>query len=83
MSGKTVRISSRSNQILKEIAKQKGESLQKVLDEAVEEHRRTLILKEANSAYSKLKNDSSLWDEEKQERALWANTLTDGEEDAY
>lgn len=83
MSGKTVRISSRSNQILKEIAKQKGESLQKVLDEAVEAHRRTLILKEANSAYSKLKNDSSLWDEEKQERALWANTLTDGEEDAY
>jgi len=54
-----------------------------VLDEAVEEHRRTLILKEANSAYARLKNDSSLWDEEQQERDAWAVTLTDGQEDSY
>ncbi len=45
MTGTTVRISKHSAQVLKEIAKQKGESLQKVLDEAVEEHRRTLMLK--------------------------------------
>lgn len=83
MSGTTVRISNRSAQILKKIAKQKGESLQKILDEAVEEHRRTLILKEANSAYARLKNDSSLWDEEKLERDQWATTLTDGQEDSY
>ena len=83
MSGTTVRISSRSAQILKKIAKQKGESLQHVLDEAVEEHRRTLILKEANSAYGRLKNDPALWDEEKSERDVWAVTLTDGQEDDY
>ncbi len=83
MSGTTVRISKRSAQVLKVIAKQKGESLQKVLDEAVEEHRRTLILKEANSAYARLKNDSSLWDEEQQERDAWAVSLTDGQEDSY
>ena len=83
MSGTTVRISKHSARILKMIARQKGESLQKVLDEAVEEHRRTLILKEANSAYARLKNDSSLWDEEQQERDAWAVTLTDGQEDSY
>ena len=78
-----MRISSRSAQILKKIAKQKGESLQQVLDEAVEEHRRTLILKEANSAYGRLKNDPALWDGEKSERDVWAVTLTDGQEDDY
>jgi hypothetical protein len=81
MSGTTVRISSRSAQILKKIAKAKGESLQQVLDEAVEAHRRSLILKETNSAYARLKNDPALWDEEKSERNLWAETLTDGQED--
>lgn len=81
MSGTTVRISSRSAQILKKMAKEKGESLQYVLDEAVEAHRRSLILKEANSAYARLKNDPALWDEEKSERDLWAVTLTDGQED--
>ncbi len=83
MSGTTVRISKRSAQILKVIAKQKGESLQRVLDEAVEEHRRTLILKEANSAYARLKTDSSLWDEEQQERDAWDITLTDGQGEPY
>jgi len=81
MSGTTVRISSRSAQILKKLAKEKGESMQHVLDEAVEGHRRSLILKEANSAYARLKNDSALWDDEKSERDLWAVTLTDGQED--
>ncbi len=81
MSGTTVRISSRSAQILKKIAKEKGESLQHVLDEAVEAHRRSLILRDANSAYARLKNDSALWDEEKSERDLWTVTLTDGQED--
>ncbi|MDW7729947.1 MAG: toxin-antitoxin system protein [Bacillota bacterium] len=83
MSGTTVRVSKRSAEILKKIAKQQGKSLQKVLDEAVEEHRRTLILKEANSAYARLKKDPALWDEEKLERDLWAETLTDGREDSY
>jgi len=50
---------------------------------AVEEHRRTLILKEANSAYARLKKDPALWDEEKLERNLWAETLSDGQEDSY
>ena len=83
VSGTTVRISKHSARILKMIARQKGESLQKVLDEAVEEHRRTLILKEANSAYARLRDDSALWGEEQQERDAWSITLTDGQEDSY
>jgi len=81
MAGTTVRISNRSAQILKKIAKEKGESLQHVLDEAVEAHRRSLILKDANVAYARLKGDPALWDEEKSERDLWNVTLTDGQED--
>ena len=83
MSGSTVRISKRSADILKKIAKKQGQSLQQVLDEAVEEHRRVLILKEANSAYARLKNDPELWDEEELERDLWSAALIDGQEDSY
>ena len=81
MAGTTVRISKRSAQILKIIAKEKGKPLQQVLDEAVEAHRRSLILKDANIAYARLKSDPALWDEEKAERDLWSVTLADGQED--
>lgn len=83
MAGTTVRISSQSSKILKEIAREKGVSLQNVLDEAIEEHRRTIILREANEAYAALKNDPSLWKDEKDERDLWELTLTDGQEESY
>ncbi len=83
MAGTTVRISSQSSKILKEIAREKGVSLQNVLDEAIEEHRRALILKEANEAYAALKKDPSLWKAEKDERDLWELTLTDGQKESY
>ena len=55
--------------------------MQHVLDEAVEAHRRSLILKDTNIAYDRIKNDPALWDEEKAECQLWSVTLSDGLED--
>ena len=80
MSGATVRVSSKTAKILKDITSETGQSMQKILDYAVEEHRRNLFLKEANEAYSTLKNNPDQWQDELEERKLWSNTLTDGQE---
>ncbi|MGM0652694.1 MAG: toxin-antitoxin system protein [Bacillota bacterium] len=83
MSGKTVRVSNKTAETLKDIAREKGDSVQKVLDRAVEEHRRTLFLEEANKAYADLKENPRQWKEEQEEREIWSNTLTDGQEVDY
>lgn len=80
MSSFNVRISSGSYQILKSIAKDKGQSMQSVIDEAIEDLRRRQILDETNSAFSALKADQAAWREELEERELWRNTLSDGVE---
>ncbi len=79
MSGTTVRVSSKTAKTLKEIARETGDSVQKVLDRAVEEHRRVLFLEEANKAYAELKENPPQWKEEQEERELWSNTLIDGQ----
>lgn len=83
MSGKTVRVSSKTAETLKDIARETGDSVQRVLDRAVEEHRRTLFLEEANKAYAELKENPRQWKEEQEEREIWSNTLTDGQEVDY
>lgn len=52
--------------------------MQKVLDRAVEEHRRNLLLKEANLAYAALKKDPKKWRHELMEREAWDAALEDG-----
>jgi predicted transcriptional regulator len=74
----TVRISSDTAKVLREIARETGEPMQKVLDRAVEEHRRNLLLKEANLAYAALKKDPEKWRDELAEREAWDAALQDG-----
>ncbi len=74
----TVRISSDTAKVLRQIAQETGEPMQKVLDRAVEEHRRNLLLKEANRAYAALKQDPEKWRSELEERATWDAALEDG-----
>jgi predicted transcriptional regulator len=80
MSSVNVRISSTSYQILKSLAKGKGQSMQSVIDQAIEELRRRRMLDATNSAFSALKADKGAWQEESEERRLWENTLADGVE---
>ncbi len=78
MLGLTVRISERSHQTLRQMAHQKGESMQATLDKAVEEYRRRIFLEQANAAFAALKSDRSAWQEEQAERHLWdAATIAD------
>jgi hypothetical protein len=80
MQSVNVRISSNSYQILKELAREEGQTMQSVIDAALEDLRRRRILEATNQAFIKLKENKSEWQEEIKERELWENTLTDGVE---
>lgn len=78
MSSVNIRISSNSYQILKTLAQNKGQSMQSIIDQAIEDLRRRKMLEATNSAFSALKADKEVWAEETEERELWENTLLDG-----
>ena len=74
----TIRISRKTHEVLKELASQQTESMQAVLDAALEKYRHDIILSQLNEDYAALRKDKKAWKEELKERALWENTLRDG-----
>jgi predicted transcriptional regulator len=78
MSQATVRISERTRETLREIARQEHASIQAVLEKAVEEYRRKRFLEDLNAEYAELRKDPEAWSEIEAERALWDATLADG-----
>ena len=81
MQSVNVRISSQSYRILKDLAKKEGQSMQSLIDQALEDLRRRRMLEMTNEAFAALKANPEAWQEELAERELWENTLTDGIED--
>jgi predicted transcriptional regulator len=77
MQSSTIRISNTSHNILKELAARSGESMQAILDQAIEQYRRQVFLEEANQAYAALRNNSEAWHAELEEREAWDVTLAD------
>jgi hypothetical protein len=80
MQSVNVRISSNSYQILKNLAQEEGQTMQSLIDQALENLRRQKILEATNQAFARLKENESEWQEELAERRLWENTLLDGVE---
>ena len=74
----TVRINQASLKILRQLAEQADESMQVVLEKALEMYRRQLFLQKTNDAYAALKENKEAWQQEIEERMLWDNTLGDG-----
>lgn len=74
----TVAIGSTSYKTLQEMAARSGESIQEILDKAIEQYRRQKFLEEANNAYAALRNNSEAWANEIEEREAWDVTLNDG-----
>jgi predicted transcriptional regulator len=81
MSSATVRISESAHRALRELSEQLGESMQGILDQAVEDYRRKRLLEQANAGYAALRRDAEAWKEEESERADWEATLSDGLDD--
>ncbi len=80
MQSVNVRISSNSYQVLKTLSLEKGQTMQSLIDQALEDLRRRKMLEATNEAFATLKADKTLWNEELAERKLWENTLADGAE---
>lgn len=78
MNDGTVRITGKSRSTLHELAGQSGQSMQSILEQAIEAYRRECFLKSANQAFENLRNDPKKWAAEVGEREYWDQTLSDG-----
>ena len=74
----TVRISLSTREKLRSLTSETGESMQAILDKAVEIYRRQHFLKRANAAFAALRDDPDAWQEEQEEREAWDVTVNDG-----
>jgi hypothetical protein len=78
---KLIRVSDESYSKLKSIVKTTGASQQDIIDAALKNWERDLILKQANEAYMMLRKNDKEWAEEQEELQAWDATLNDGLED--
>jgi predicted transcriptional regulator len=60
----TVTLSNAAHQTLTQLAETSGETMQMVLDKAIENYRRYVFLIQANEAFAALKQNEELWHDE-------------------
>ena len=80
MAGTQVRISSATHEMLRRLSVEVGESMQTIVEKAVEQYQRRRFLEALDQDFKALKEDSQAWQEEQEERAAWDKTLLDGVE---
>lgn len=73
-----ISISEATHKTLLTLVESSGDTLQSILDKAIENYRRSLFLAEANEAFFALRQNEKLWQEEVTEREAWEQTLGDG-----
>ena len=76
-----MRISPGAHKLLGELAEKSGESMQAVLDKALEAYRRTCFLEGLAAEFAALRADPAAWAEELAERAIWDRAMMDDLED--
>lgn len=81
MSTIQVRISENTHSVIRGIANEIGESMQSVVERAVDRYKRELFLENLNRDFESLRQNESDWQDELEEREIWNSTLTDGETD--
>jgi predicted transcriptional regulator len=78
MGSAMVRISDHTRKALREMAHAEQESMQSVLEKAVEQYRRRRLFEELDAAYAKLQEDQEAWRSIEDERKAWDATIGDG-----
>jgi len=73
-----VRISPRAHELLRQLAEEEQQSMQSILDLALERYRRERFLRAANADFAALKGDTKAWKQDLGERELWEQTVADG-----
>lgn len=82
MAKATIRISDKARKVVRDLADQRGQSMQAVLDDAVEAYRRQAFLEKANACYGRLGADRHEAQDAQDELAEWEQaTIADGLED--
>lgn len=74
----STRVSGPTREVLRKLAEESGESIQAILDRAVEAYRRQRFLEESNRAFEALRANPVGWKTELAEREAWDITLADG-----
>lgn len=80
MAGTQVRVSNSTHQLLRNLSLEAGESMQTIIEQAVEQYRRRRFLEGLKQDFQTLKEDAEAWQEELEERQLWDKTSLDGVE---
>lgn len=75
-----VRVNESTHAIINSLAKELGESMQSIVDKAVERYKREIFLESLNQDFKRLRENEEDWVSELEERKLWENTLLDGVE---
>jgi hypothetical protein len=73
-----VRISPRSKAVLRQMATREGKAMQAVLDEAIEQYRRSQFFQDLDASFAKLQAKPEDWESEESERQSWDSSLGDG-----
>jgi predicted transcriptional regulator len=81
MTTTTIRVSLRARDLLQELARVSGSSIQVVLEQALEQYRRQQLLEATNAAYAALRAAPEAWANLEQERLAWEQTRADGLEE--
>ncbi len=74
-----VRVSNATHELLRNLSKEVGQSMQTIIEDALQQYRRRRFLEGLNEDFKALKDDSEAWQEELEERKMWDKTLLDGE----
>lgn len=74
----TVRISEKMHHSLRDLAEQSGESMQAVLERALEQYRRQKFLEDCQAAYANLQQDPEQLASYQKEVSAWDSALLDG-----
>ena len=72
-----LRITDQTHEVLRELARLEGVSMQGVLDKALAEYQKKRFFDSLGAAFDALKNNPKAWIEERRERQAWENTLSD------
>ena len=75
-----VRVNDATHAAIRNLARESGESMQSVIDKAISRYKRELFLESHNEDFKRLRANTDDWEEEREERKLWENTLLDGDE---
>lgn len=73
-----LRVSKETHEKLRELARNEGISMQRILEKALTEYEKTQFFEMLDAAFKALKADPEAWAQELEERRLSENTLMDG-----